>query len=342
MKSWNRALRSIATNTARIRTVALFPLMNLAGSGQLSHLATSIPNSLSVSLVNTGVFTVLPKDRVSAAASGRSDLEAALAAGRQLSADIVIIGSYHTFMNAIDINLEAVDVKTARVVVTEGSRGKTGIELFDIIEALSARMVKRMTTELPPLDEYRVEKNVVRVEDVYINDLRKDHKFVCGIGYSEEFVWWPNDYATFGTSIRFVGGYGYGPIFFEFSGAPQFIGIDSDYVSDVNVRAGWHFIAETLAVRFDFHFPFTFTLLANVLWTPVKRLTLSAGAGYTFATAMPDLRATGVPNLKAGVEWLFLGEYGIRVEAYFGMYDLFGELVTDLLVTETFIMRFDF
>ena len=145
---------------ARDRTVLILPLQFLTGSADQAYLSRTIPDSLATSLRNIGGFQVLPVP--SRTGEANAGYESAVALAVKSGADIVITGSIAILGSTADIGLEAIDVATGRIRVTEGARGPAGIELFDLVDGLCSSMSKKMAAELPPLQAYEVTRVVLR------------------------------------------------------------------------------------------------------------------------------------------------------------------------------------
>ena len=328
-------------SAARDRTVLILPLQFLAGSADQAYLARSIPDSLATSLRNIGGFKVLPVP----AAGTDYGYQQALALAVRTNADIVITGSIAIIGSTVDIGVEAIDAATGRIRVTEGARGPAGIELFDLVDSLCSSMSKKMAAELPPLQEYVVTKEVTKVEEIYVNDLKKNHKFLLGFGPSLGLGQGTRpdgiSGSTFAGSGYMILGYGYKWFRIGMAGCPPVIQIGPDNA----LNSGWVYLTFDfdripIIVGASFHFVYYSAVYYDAVYygqqlsdglmlSPLlsvmagvrigKALRVILSVGYSLSQ-MPIYYGMGmypvkfrVPPMSLDVEWTIYREFGLAL-----------------------------
>jgi TolB-like protein len=140
------------------RHVLILDFTNIQKNEGTSYLGVSVPEAMIDPLKATQKFEVLPRDRADAIMlklqiDKTNPISETMATqiGIEAGADVVVIGSFTTVSNVVQLSAKAVEVQTGRIAVAKSKQGKLDVTIFTLIGDLSNEMSADMTRELPPL-----------------------------------------------------------------------------------------------------------------------------------------------------------------------------------------------
>ncbi|MCB1200044.1 MAG: hypothetical protein KDK41_05320 [Leptospiraceae bacterium] len=140
------------------RHVLILDFSNLQKNAGTAYLGVSVPEAMIGPLESTKKFEVLPRDLGKEAMlklfidkSSTITESQASQIGREVGADVVVMGSFTTVDNIVQFGAKVIDVKTGRIVVAKSKQGKLDASVFNLIDDLSKEISIEMASELPPI-----------------------------------------------------------------------------------------------------------------------------------------------------------------------------------------------
>jgi len=135
--------------------VAVFPLEDLAASGETKGLGDEIAATLTDGLARSGKVRVVERwrlkqilDELKLSASGLIDDQTAVKAGKILGANALLLGSFVKFQSSVKINIRVVKTETGEILSTEKAAGPFSA-LFELEEKLAEGILPRLQTNKP-------------------------------------------------------------------------------------------------------------------------------------------------------------------------------------------------
>jgi len=158
-------------------TIAIMDFQNTSNKSDLDYLQKSIPEMLITTLAKRGRINIVERSRLEDALkemelgmSGVVDQSKAVELGKAVGANAIMVGSYLDIGGIIRINARLIDVKTSKVLKAESVQGRTGKEIFDLMDRLAASIEAQLLGETgkPAVQKKPVtpvpEKRVVKAE----------------------------------------------------------------------------------------------------------------------------------------------------------------------------------
>ncbi len=143
-------------------TIAIMDFQNTSGNHDLDYLQKAIPEMLITNLAKSGKLNIVERGRLQDAIremelgmSGIVDQSKAAELGRAVGANAIIVGSYLEISKMIRINARLIDVKTSKVLKAESVQGRTGKEIFDLMDKLAQSIENQL---LGQTKEKKIEK----------------------------------------------------------------------------------------------------------------------------------------------------------------------------------------
>ena len=125
-------------------TIAIMDFQNTSGNHELDYLQKAIPEMLITNLAKSGKLNIVERGRLQDAIremelgmTGIVDQSKAAELGRAVGANAIIVGSYLEISHMIRINARLIDVKTSKVLKAESVQGRSGKEIFDLMDKLA-------------------------------------------------------------------------------------------------------------------------------------------------------------------------------------------------------------
>lgn len=158
-------------------SIAIMDFQNTSGKHDLDYLQKSIPEMLITSLAKRGHLNIVERNRLQDALkemqlgmTGVVDQSKAIELGKAVGASAIMVGSYLEIGGVIRINARLIDVKTSKVLKAESVQGRTGREIFNLMDQLAnsieAQLVgKAAKPTQKTVKPKPVEKRVVKKEE---------------------------------------------------------------------------------------------------------------------------------------------------------------------------------
>ncbi len=132
-------------------TIAIMDFQNTSGKHELDYLQKAIPEMLITNLAKSGKLNIVERGRLQDAIremelgmSGIVDQSKAVELGRAVGANAIIVGSFLEISHMIRINARLIDVKTSKVLKAESVQGRTGKEIFDLMDKLAQSIENKL------------------------------------------------------------------------------------------------------------------------------------------------------------------------------------------------------
>lgn len=158
-----RAARATETSSSAQPTVMIEPFANLSSSS-FDNLSGVLTSSLQVALRKAGVKIVEDKIRATGGASGPD-----FAAAERSGAQAFIAGDYTATNDSILIHAALYDTRTRLVKASVLFNGAGGVNLFDSIDRMSARLGSSVEKALPKVGQAVVQERVITPEAITFN-----------------------------------------------------------------------------------------------------------------------------------------------------------------------------
>lgn len=178
---------SDAKNDLVNRRVLILDFTNIQKNDGTAYLGVSVPEAMIDPLKATKKFEVMPRDKADAAmlklfidkTNAISETQA-VKIGQETGADVVVVGSFTTVGNVVQLGAKAIEVQTGRIAVAKSKQGKLDVTIFSLIGDLSNEMSADMAKELPPLSQReRIVVNKFTGRIAY--DFKLHAQFVAGM-----------------------------------------------------------------------------------------------------------------------------------------------------------------
>lgn len=135
-------------------TIAIMDFQNTSNKPDLDYLQRSIPEMLITNLAKRGRINIVERSRLQDALkemelgmSGIVDQSRAVELGKAVGANAIMVGSYLDIGGIIRINARLIDVKTSKVLKAESVQGRTGKEIFTLMDQLAASIEAQLLGE---------------------------------------------------------------------------------------------------------------------------------------------------------------------------------------------------
>ncbi len=141
------------------RTVAILPVLNQNKIEKYNYLADTIRDALKAKIMKNDnyIITVFSKidDEIKKAKITIEEVlkdDNAKRIAYKSRSDIAIIGKYIILEDQIMINIEAIDVFTGQTVVLSRMTGELGLDLFTIVDEITADLYEKMAQKIKKVD----------------------------------------------------------------------------------------------------------------------------------------------------------------------------------------------
>ncbi len=221
------------------KSVIVFNLNDLNNNTDFNYLSKSLPKSLLVTLNNSSGFNSKGYD----SQKKQIDFKEALLLADQNRCDIAILGNFIVVRGNIQINLEAVDVKTKRVKIAESVSGKADKEIFDLIDEIIKKMSEKMVKNISKEKDAVKIREKTSVEEIYFSGSRKDQWFYTSLGMLSHNIKLQGETkqsSVEGNVIVPIVGLGYGYKFgrlFLYGTPPLFKGLNEDHIKKADLNS---------------------------------------------------------------------------------------------------------
>ena len=147
------------------RKILILPFYNKNNIIDYDYLSDILMETLRAELIETNKYTFtnfsLTNYKIKELGYNREDLvnsEIAKKIALQLGADIVITGQYIILEDRIMILIHTIDILTGELIALTKIEGKTGVEIFNIINKASNDVTNKILDKLPMLERKEYEK----------------------------------------------------------------------------------------------------------------------------------------------------------------------------------------
>lgn len=135
-------------------SIAIMDFQNTSGKHDLDYLQNAIPEMLITNLAKSGHLNIVERGRLQDAIkemelgmSGVVDQGRAAELGKAVGADAILVGSYLEISHLIRINARLIDVQTSKVLKAESVQGRTGKEIFSLMDQLAHSIESQLLGE---------------------------------------------------------------------------------------------------------------------------------------------------------------------------------------------------
>ncbi len=139
------------TQQGRRIVIAVVDFKNNSGNPQLDNFEQAIPEALITNLARNERIEIVERTQLQNALSelqlsmsGIVDARTAVEVGRAVGATAILVGSFLQIEGRIQINARLIDVRTSRVLKAAGVRGRSGAEIFELMDRLAASIEARL------------------------------------------------------------------------------------------------------------------------------------------------------------------------------------------------------
>jgi len=162
------------------RTIVILPFVNQNKITDYSYLSNTLIVSLKAKLLNADLFNFVSFSDVDSAIKNYelkendfNDIVKSTELALNLKSDILIIGKYSVVRDKIIISSTAVDVLGSQSAVYSTVKGKTGVEILDLIDSISRQMTIKISKEFPQIDKHVLEDFFSKREKAKVENERK-------------------------------------------------------------------------------------------------------------------------------------------------------------------------
>ncbi len=154
------------TQQGRRIVIAVVDFKNNSGNPQLDNFEQAIPEALITNLARNEKIEIVERTQLQNALSelqlsmsGIVDARTAVEVGRAVGATAILVGSFLQIEGRIQINARLIDVRTSRVLKAAGVRGRSGAEIFELMDRLAASIEARLFGKNVPAYRERMDTN---------------------------------------------------------------------------------------------------------------------------------------------------------------------------------------
>ncbi|GAB4364874.1 MAG: hypothetical protein Kow0042_03780 [Calditrichia bacterium] len=157
-------------------TIAVVDFQNTSGKRDLDYLQKSIPEMLITNLAKKERLNIVERSRLEDAVkemqlgmTGIVDQSKAIELGKAVGANAIMVGSFLDIGGVIRINARLIDVQTSKVIKAESVQGRTGQEIFDLMDQLAnsieAQLVGQPKTEEKAVTQQPTDRRVTQKQE---------------------------------------------------------------------------------------------------------------------------------------------------------------------------------
>lgn len=172
------------------RRVVILDFVNTQKAADFTYLEDTIPDSFLEPLDKTRNFELLPRSEwkklIESGGFKKEDAareDTATKAGKKLEADVVVIGSYATLNDHMQIFAKAVEIPSGRIILTRTKSVPLDSYMFDSISKLAEEMSFIMKDKLPPMEQ-KVITHVIRDTTITFSGMMWRNALLPGLGHT--------------------------------------------------------------------------------------------------------------------------------------------------------------
>ncbi|MCF7804329.1 MAG: CsgG/HfaB family protein [Candidatus Marinimicrobia bacterium] len=131
--------------------IAIVDFKNTSNNQVLNYLEKAIPESVITSMARSGQLEIVERGRLQDAISemqlgmsGIVDEQTAVEVGRAVGANAILVGSFVTIGEMIQINARLIDVESSKIIKADTRRGAIGEEIFELMDQMAQSMEYQM------------------------------------------------------------------------------------------------------------------------------------------------------------------------------------------------------